>query len=94
MGDDWTKWRVKAKGFDNDTDAGKLLNQDLARLQAKQGQDHILFELLFPDDYPSLPFFLRVVSPRYVGCVVLPSGVTSCGLLSCSRDCGAPTLAG
>jgi hypothetical protein len=35
------------------------------------GQDHILVEIQFPDDYSTQPFFMRVVSPRY-GAVLTP----------------------
>lgn len=31
---------------------------------SRYGQDHILVEIQFPDDYPTQPFFMRVVSPR------------------------------
>ena len=60
-------WRVEAVApFDVDLPGGRALNQDLAALAQRFGpqNDHILLELRFPQDYPSRPFLLRVVSPR------------------------------
>ena len=57
-------WRFALSDFDGDTPGGAALNADLARLGREYGQDHLLCELSFPKDYPSSPFFLRLVSPR------------------------------
>jgi hypothetical protein len=35
-------------------------------LSCRYGQDHLLMEIEFPQDYPHQPFFVRVVSPRCV----------------------------
>lgn len=46
--------------------AGQLLNEDLAELAWRFGQDHLLLEATFPDTYPDQPFSLRVILPRCV----------------------------
>lgn len=35
-----------------------------AAVLLRHGLDHLLLELEFPDDYPTRPFFARVVKPR------------------------------
>jgi ubiquitin-conjugating enzyme E2 Q len=57
-------WRFKLADFDGDTAGGRALNGDLARLQREHGAGHLQCELLFPADYPSRPFLLRLVYPR------------------------------
>lgn len=64
VGDDLMKWRFKVKNFDEDIPGGRSLNQDLRYLSRKFGQDHLLMEITFEHDYPTTPFFLRLVSPR------------------------------
>ena len=44
--------------------AGKDLVADLQWLKSKSGQDWLLMEITFPDDYPTRPFDMRLVSPR------------------------------
>ena len=56
------KWRFSVNGFDNDCSAGRNLNSDLRKLR---GQSCIKMEITFPSDYPTRPFFLRCVSPRF-----------------------------
>ena len=56
------KWRFSVNGFDNDCSAGRNLNADLRKLR---GQSCIKMEITFPSDYPTRPFFLRCVSPRF-----------------------------
>ena len=56
------KWRFSVNGFDNDCAAGRNLNSDLRKLR---GQSCIKMEITFPSDYPTRPFFLRCVSPRF-----------------------------
>ena len=58
-------WRFKVKDFDDDCEGGRDLNKDLRELGRKKRQDHIVMELTFPSDYPTRPFFLRCVSPRF-----------------------------
>eukprot|EP00195_Chlamydomonas_chlamydogama_P008603 CAMPEP_0202891176 /NCGR_PEP_ID=MMETSP1392-20130828/1308_1 /ASSEMBLY_ACC=CAM_ASM_000868 /TAXON_ID=225041 /ORGANISM="Chlamydomonas chlamydogama, Strain SAG 11-48b" /LENGTH=906 /DNA_ID=CAMNT_0049574859 /DNA_START=9 /DNA_END=2729 /DNA_ORIENTATION=+ len=57
-------WRFHLSNFDEDTAGGKQLNLDLKQLERRHGQGHILMEIAFPEDYPTQPFFLRVVRPR------------------------------
>ncbi|GIL62694.1 hypothetical protein Vafri_16872 [Volvox africanus] len=76
VNDDLYCWRFKVKNFDDDIPAGKQLNRELQELANKCGQDYILMEILFPADYPTNPFFLRVVSPR---CVMYTGHVTAGG---------------
>lgn len=64
LDDNLFQWRFELKNFDEDMPGGKALNQDLKDLKEKHGQDHVLMEILFKEDYPTDPFFLRVVSPR------------------------------
>ncbi|KAJ8609408.1 hypothetical protein CTAYLR_009080 [Chrysophaeum taylorii] len=60
-----TTWQFKVRDFD-DCPGGRQLNADLERLSKTHGQNFILMEIQFPDDYPTSPFFLRCVSPRFV----------------------------
>jgi len=64
VGDDAMKWRFKVRQFDNALLGGRAMNQDLAELKRRYGQDYVLMEMAFPNDYPNRPFSLRVVSPR------------------------------
>ena len=66
VADQGNLWRFKVKDFDDDCAAGRALNKDLATLGRTRRQDHIVMEIRFPDDYPTRPFFLRCVSPRFV----------------------------
>jgi ubiquitin-conjugating enzyme E2 Q len=59
-------WRFKVKNFDNSSAGGKQLNADLVALNSRRGQDHCVMEVSFPKDYPTRPFSLRCVSPRFV----------------------------
>ena len=60
-------WRFKVKNFDEDNCPGaQQLNSDLEKLKQKRKQDFIMMEVTFPDDYPTHPFLLRIVSPRMV----------------------------
>eukprot|EP00633_Aureoumbra_lagunensis_P000738 CAMPEP_0197293142 /NCGR_PEP_ID=MMETSP0890-20130614/26995_1 /TAXON_ID=44058 ORGANISM="Aureoumbra lagunensis, Strain CCMP1510" /NCGR_SAMPLE_ID=MMETSP0890 /ASSEMBLY_ACC=CAM_ASM_000533 /LENGTH=254 /DNA_ID=CAMNT_0042767631 /DNA_START=105 /DNA_END=872 /DNA_ORIENTATION=- len=59
---DW--WRLKVNDFDDSSTSGRNLNTDLATLGRTKGQDYIVMEIKFPKDYPTKPFFLRLISPR------------------------------
>lgn len=54
------------KEFDEDMNAGKDLNKDLQETAKRYGTDHIMMEVEFPKDYPTSPFFMRVIYPRMV----------------------------
>lgn len=71
-------WRVQVTGFDEDVPAGAAINKDLLALKRSKGQGFMLMELQFPegDNYPTQPFFLRVVSPR---CQMYTGHVTAGG---------------
>eukprot|EP00798_Chlamydomonas_sp_ICE-L_P012411 gene12411-15603_t len=58
--------RLEASNFDEATPAGRALNQDLQAIMRQRGPRHgsLLLEVSFPDDYPTSPFFLRMVRPR------------------------------
>jgi hypothetical protein len=43
-----------------------FLSDHLRCVPGRYGQDHLLMEINFPKDYPHDPFFIRVVSPRYL----------------------------
>ena len=60
VGDAATTWRFSVADFDGDCPAGRDLNSDLAQLRVP-----IRMEITFPSDYPTRPFFLRCVSPRF-----------------------------
>ncbi|CAD7697949.1 unnamed protein product [Ostreobium quekettii] len=64
VNDSIRRWSLKLKNFDDDVPGGRQLNQDLAQLAARHGQDHLAMEITFPEDYPQQPFFIRVVTPR------------------------------
>ncbi|WIA37185.1 hypothetical protein OEZ86_014139 [Tetradesmus obliquus] len=69
-------WRLELCNFDDGTEGGRQLNEDLRKLGQLHGLDHLLLELEFPDDYPTRPFFARVVKPR---CVMYTGHVTAGG---------------
>lgn len=48
--------------------AGRMLNEDLAELAWRHGQDHLLLEATFPSNYPDQPLSLRMVAPRCTWC--------------------------
>ena len=76
------------KDFDNDCEGGVVLNADLETLDSMYGQDHIKLEISFPDDYPTKPFFIRVITPR---CMMYTGHVTAGGSARCSRTAAPPT---
>ncbi len=57
-------WRLKLKNFPKGTKGGRELNADLEKLRRDHGQDHLLMEIDFPSNYPALPPFMRIVSPK------------------------------
>lgn len=53
--------------FDTDSQGGRDINSDLralSLLKTSNGQDYIQMEARFPKDYPTQPFFLRIITPR------------------------------
>lgn len=43
--DDASRWRFKMRDFNSDTEGGRNLNEDLARLDKEHGCDHLLLEV-------------------------------------------------
>lgn len=76
--DDMFQWRVHVSGFDESSPAGAAVNRDLQKLQSSGGQGFMVMELLFPEDeeYPTTPFFLRILTPR---CQMYTGHVTAGG---------------
>ncbi|KAI3435555.1 hypothetical protein D9Q98_001620 [Chlorella vulgaris] len=64
--DDVMTWRLQVSSFDDDVAAGRALNKQLSQLARQYGDAHrhVVLEVRFPEDYPTSPFFLRVVRPR------------------------------
>lgn len=88
------KWQFKLKRFDDDVTGGRQLNVDLSQLAERHGQDHLLMEVSFPEDYPQQPFFIRVITPRcrwYTGHVSVSSWHRWASPLAgaCPRDVNA-----
>jgi len=56
-------WHVKMFGFENESE----FTEDLKKYAkgAGNGQDYVLFEMNFPQDYPNKPPFIRVLKPRF-----------------------------
>lgn len=59
-------WRFRLSQFDEDSAGGRQLNKDLQLLSQRHGQGYLLMQASFPPDFPTHPFFLRVISPRSV----------------------------
>jgi len=57
-------WNVKMY-FKDLKSVCKDFCEDLDSYKKKFGQDHVLFEMKFPDGYPYKPPFIRVVTPRF-----------------------------
>ena len=66
--DNLSVWRMECRGFDEDLQGGRDINADLMNLAHQTGgrSSSIVMEATFPQNYPSAPFFLRVVTPRMV----------------------------
>jgi ubiquitin-conjugating enzyme E2 Q len=63
-------WHVKMFGFKgsnkkDDIDE-KNIADDLTKYAKQHKQDHILFEMTFPENYPYKPPFIRILTPRFV----------------------------
>ena len=66
--DEIATWRLECRGFDTDLQGGRDINADLESMGVQTGgaSSSITMEVTFPKDYPTQPFFLRVVTPRMV----------------------------
>lgn len=72
------EWNVKLYVVDTDSP----LAGDLQILKQKEGRDHILLNILFKENYPFEPPFIRVVSPVITGGYVLGGGAICMELLT------------
>ncbi|KAH7967383.1 hypothetical protein HPB49_024394 [Dermacentor silvarum] len=62
--------------------AAKYSFSDLTLLKEKEGKDHILLNILFKENYPFEPPFIRVVNPMISGGYVLGGGAICMELLT------------
>lgn len=72
------EWNVKLMVVDPDS----KLHEDLKQMKEKEGRDHILLNLLFKENFPFEPPFVRVVSPIISGGYVLGGGAICMELLT------------
>lgn len=63
-------------------DPDSPLAQDLITLKKKENQDHILLNVLFKDNFPFEPPFVRLVSPTVSNGFVLGGGAICMELLT------------
>ncbi|KAG1676351.1 hypothetical protein FOA52_001146 [Chlamydomonas sp. UWO 241] len=91
VGDGMMTWRFHVSNFDPDMASGRALNADLRALAAKHGQGFILMECTFPENYPTEPLFLRIVSPR---CMWYTGHVTAGGSICIESLVNTGTPAG
>jgi ubiquitin-protein ligase len=78
INDSLYEWNVKLQVVDTDSP----LAGDLQILKQKEGRDHILLNILFKENYPFEPPFIRVVHPVITGGYVLGGGAICMELLT------------
>lgn len=78
VNDSLYEWNVKLLIVDSDSH----LYEDLKQLKEKEGRDFILLNLLFKENYPFEPPFVRVVAPIISGGYVLSGGSICMELLT------------
>lgn len=78
VNDSLYEWNVKLMIVDPDS----KLHEDLQLLKEREGRDHILLNLLFKENFPFEPPFVRVVSPVINGGYVLSGGAICMELLT------------
>ncbi|XP_022665304.1 ubiquitin-conjugating enzyme E2 Q2-like [Varroa jacobsoni] len=78
VNDSLYEWNVKLFRVDPDSP----LHADMNILREKEGKDHILLNMLFKDNYPFEPPFIRVVAPAISGGYVLGGGAICMELLT------------
>jgi ubiquitin-conjugating enzyme E2 Q len=74
INDNLYEWHAKLLRIDPDSD----LNQDLAELNIP----HILLHLVFPDNFPFAPPFMRVAEPKIEKGFVMEGGAICMELLT------------
>nr|CAG4644062.1 EOG090X0867 [Lepidurus arcticus] len=78
MNDSLYEWNVRLMTVDPDSP----LHSDLILLKEKEGKDYILLNILFKEQYPFEPPFVRVVYPMIQGGYVLVGGAICMELLT------------
>lgn len=78
VNDSLYEWNVKLLIVDSDSP----LHSDMTLLKEKEGKDHILLNILFKENYPFEPPFIRVVNPMISGGYVLGGGAICMELLT------------
>uniref|UniRef100_T1IMB4 UBC core domain-containing protein n=1 Tax=Strigamia maritima TaxID=126957 RepID=T1IMB4_STRMM len=78
VSDSLYEWNVRLTNVDADSP----LHNDLVLLKEKEGNDHILLNMLFKETYPFEPPFVRVVHPMISGGYVLGGGAICMELLT------------
>ncbi|CAN8005277.1 unnamed protein product, partial [Ixodes hexagonus] len=78
VNDSLYEWNVKLLLVDPDSP----LHSDMTLLKEKEGKDHILLNILFKENYPFEPPFIRVVNPMISGGYVLGGGAICMELLT------------
>ncbi|KAL1435548.1 hypothetical protein MTO96_000208 [Rhipicephalus appendiculatus] len=78
VNDSLYEWNVMLRIVDSDSP----LHSDLTLLKEKEGKDHILLNILFKENYPFEPPFIRVVNPMITGGYVLGGGAICMELLT------------
>ncbi|RWS27055.1 Ubiquitin-conjugating enzyme E2 Q1-like protein [Leptotrombidium deliense] len=78
INDSLYEWNVKLLLVDPDSP----LHNDLMLLKEKEGKDYILMNILFKENYPFEPPFIRVVHPIISGGYVLGGGAICMELLT------------
>eukprot|EP00906_Rhabdomonas_costata_P007595 RCo010875 len=59
--DNLLKWNVRFFNFEK----GTGLYNDMLTYQKRTGKDYLEFQMIFPEDYPFRPPFIRAVRPRF-----------------------------
>jgi len=78
INDSLYEWKIKLKGVDKDSP----LAGDLTTLKEREGKDFIELNMLFKENYPFEPPFVRVVHPLLSGGYVLLGGAICMELLT------------
>ncbi|ODM97979.1 Ubiquitin-conjugating enzyme E2 Q2 [Orchesella cincta] len=78
INDSLYEWKIKLKGVDKDSP----LYADLMTLKEREGKDFIELNMLFKENYPFEPPFVRVVHPLMSGGYVLLGGAICMELLT------------
>ncbi|CAG7725182.1 unnamed protein product [Allacma fusca] len=78
VNDSLYEWNIRLKGVDKDSP----LYTDLITLKEREGKDYIQLNMMFKENYPFEPPFVRVVHPLMTGGYVLLGGAICMELLT------------